>query len=74
MVAEFNTWKATAGLSAAELTEREVELNKLFTACRSTALGRAVQVDPMKPKLKPPGTKHLKLKRDRSVGRCRLTL
>lgn len=38
MVAEFNTWKATAGLSAAELTEREVELNKLFTTCRSTAL------------------------------------
>ena len=28
------------------------------------ARGRAVQVDPMKPMLKPPGTKHLKLKRD----------
>jgi hypothetical protein len=26
------------------------------------ALGRAVQVDPIKPKLKPPGTKHLILK------------
>jgi hypothetical protein len=25
------------------------------------ALGRAVQVDPMKPMLKPPGTKHLRL-------------
>jgi hypothetical protein len=28
------------------------------------ALGRAVQVDPTKPKLKPPGTKRLKLKCD----------
>jgi hypothetical protein len=27
-----------------------------------TLLGRAVQVDPMKPKLKPPGTERLKLK------------
>ena len=27
-------------------------------------LGRAVQVDPMKPKLKPPGTKRLKLQYD----------
>jgi hypothetical protein len=27
-------------------------------------LGKAVQVDPVKPKLKPPGTKHLKLKCD----------
>ena len=26
--------------------------------------GRAVQVDPMKPRLKPPGTKRLKLKCD----------
>jgi len=28
------------------------------------SLGRAVQVDPIKPKLKPPGTKLLKLKID----------
>ena len=28
------------------------------------SLGRAVQVDPMKPKLKPPGTTRLKLKCD----------
>ena len=28
------------------------------------ACGRALQADPMKPKLKPPGTKRLKLNRD----------
>ena len=27
----------------------------------SLSLGQAVQVDPMKPQLKPPGTTHLKL-------------
>jgi len=30
--------------------------------------GRAVQVDPMKPKLKPPGTKRLKVKHDKSLS------
>ena len=30
--------------------------------------GRAVQVDPIKPKLKPPGTKRLKLKSDDSLS------
>ena len=37
-------------------------------ACKAVVadycLGRAVQVDPMKPKLKPPGTNRLKLKCD----------
>jgi hypothetical protein len=33
-------------------------------AAQRTALGRAVQVDPMNSKLKPPGTKRLKLKCD----------
>jgi hypothetical protein len=33
-----------------------------FGAFMLSTIGRAVQVDPMKPMLKPPGTKHLKLK------------
>jgi len=32
-------------------------------------LGRAVQVDPIKPKLKPPGTKRLKLKYDKPLSK-----
>jgi hypothetical protein len=31
--------------------------------------GRAVQVDPIKPKLKPTGTGHLKLKYDKMLSR-----
>jgi hypothetical protein len=31
--------------------------------------GRAVQVDPVKPTLKPPGTKHLKLKSDKPLSK-----
>ena len=34
------------------------------TGSTSATRGRAVQVDPMKPKLKPPGTKRLKLEYD----------
>ena len=30
--------------------------------------GRAVQVDPIKPMLKPPGTKHLRLKCDKLLS------
>ena len=33
-------------------------------------LGRAVQVDPMKPKLKPPGTQRLTLKCDILLSNC----
>jgi hypothetical protein len=36
-VSEFNAWKITAGLTTAELLEREAELNMLFTACRHNA-------------------------------------
>lgn len=37
MVAEFQTWKVTDGVSAEKLKEREAELNMLFTACRRNA-------------------------------------
>ena len=33
-----------------------------FFIAHGLVLGRAVQVDPIKPKLKPPGTKRLKLR------------
>ena len=38
MVAEFNEWKLTEGLTAEELSEREAELNTLFQSCRHSAL------------------------------------
>ena len=38
MVAEFNEWKLTEGLTAEELSERETELNTLFQSCRHSAL------------------------------------
>ena len=34
--------------------------------------GRAVQVDPIKPKLKPPGTKRLKLEHEEVHSDCAL--
>ena len=39
-----------------------------YVAPGSVAPGRAVQVDPMKPALKPPGTKRLKLTYDKLLS------
>ena len=41
-----------------------------WVMARVTALGRAVQVDPIKPTLKAPGTKRLKLKCDEPLSIC----
>jgi serine/threonine protein kinase len=46
------------------IIHRDIKPANILVHRGPSDLGRAVQVDPMKPKLKPPGTKGLKLKCD----------
>jgi hypothetical protein len=46
------------------------ETSDMLMSVMRGALGRAVQVDPIKPTLRVPGTKHLKLKHYRSIQFC----
>jgi hypothetical protein len=54
-------------LSAGPYSRDEADLYN-STAFRTHAYGRAVQVDPIKPTLKPPGSKRLKLAREKSLS------
>jgi len=61
-VASLQTIIQGVAPAAATATARAAEVEA--RAARLASLGRAVQVDPVKPVLKPPGIKHLELKYD----------
>ena len=70
---EFNLRRYTAGPELVDAARHRVaavraEAPAADVPARAGALGRAVQVDPIKPNLKPAGTNRLKLKYDKSLS------